>query len=811
MLWFRFLGLCPLLASIPANASGATVDYLRDVKPILTRHCVRCHGEGKEEAGLRIDTAEAMKLGGESGSISKLRHGRESLLIEVITGTHTDIPRMPYKKPPLGADQIATLRAWVNQGAIAPQNEEPGRFIHWAFVPPSRPEPPPVKQKRWVRNTIDRFILARLEKEAIKPSPEADRVTLLRRVSLDLTGIPPTPAEVDAFLRDRSRDAYERVVDRLLASSRYGERWARTWLDVARYSDSDGYSVDSPRQIWKYRDWVISAFNRDLPYDRFVVEQLAGDLLPEPTLEQRVATGFNRNTQINQEGGIDPEQFRVESVVDRANTYGTAFLGLTVSCAQCHDHKFDPLTQKEYYQLFAFFNNSPNDGHGESKAGGRLEFPGESALPPDHEVELEKARTALTAFLDGKSDHVVREIAELTPDSIQALKQKTRDAIAIPWAEQSLEQRRDIYFTLNGADTEFLNLNQSFLALDRAPRFVSTLVMSELPAPRQTFLFINGDFTRHGEAVSPGTPQELPPLTAQNPNRLDLARWTVDPGNPLTARVAVNRIWQQYWGRGLVETENDFGTQGEPPSHPELLDWLATEFIAQGWSMKAMHRLIVTSAAYRQASTVRRDLENIDPLNKLCARQTRIRLDAEVIRDVCLSASGLLFEKLGGPPVHPPQPDGVMALGQVRRPWPTSTGDDRHRRGIYTQRWRGTLHPAFAVFDAPDGVTACTRRLHSNTPLQALTLLNDPQFHEFSQALARRMLDTRRGGITSQIETAFRLCLARKPDRIERRRLVDLYQQQLQAASGSDPQRRLEAWETVARVLLNLDETITRE
>ena len=795
---------------VPVLNAGAPVDYLRDVKPILTQHCVRCHGETKEEAGLRIDTAEAMKLGGESGSVTKLRHGRESLLIEVVTGTHEDIPRMPYKKPALSTAQIDILRSWVAQGAKAPEIEEPGRFIHWAFVPPSHPEPPRVKQGRWVRNPIDRFILARLENEKIKPSPEADRITLLRRVSLDLTGIPPTPAEVDAFVRDSAKDAYERVVDRLLASPRYGERWARTWLDVARYSDSDGYSVDSPRQIWKYRDWVVDAFNRDMPFDEFVVEQLAGDLLPEPKISQRVATGFNRNTQINQEGGIDPEQFRIEAVFDRVNTYGTAFLGLTVGCAQCHDHKFDPLSQKEYYQLFAFFNNSPDDGHGQSKATGQLEFPGESALPPDFESKLAKARVSLTIYLDEKSSQIADQLAKLTPEAIHALKQKTQDALRISAAMRSLEQRSDLFFTLNGADTTFLALNQAFLSLDRAPRFVTTLVMSELPEPRETFLFINGDFTRHGEKVTAGTPQELPPLNTPHPNRLDLARWTVDPGNPLTARVAVNRIWQQYWGRGLVETENDFGTQGEPPTHPELLDWLATEFIARRWSMKAVHRLIVTSASYRQSSNIRSDLQTIDPLNKLCARQSRLRLDAEVIRDVSLSASGLLSSKMGGPPVYPPQPDGVMSLGQVKRAWVESTGEERYRRGLYTQRWRGTLHPAFAVFDAPDGATACTRRLRSNTPLQALTLLNDPQYHEFSQALGLK-LQGASGSTTKRIETAFRLCLARKPDRIERKRLAQLYEQQMKAASGSDEERRLAAWEVVSRVLLNLDETITRE
>ncbi len=794
-----------------ALGSGATVDYLRDVKPLMTQHCVRCHGESKEEAALRVDTAEAMKLGGESGSITKRRPGRDSLLLEVVTGTHPEIARMPYKKPALSSQEISTLRSWVAEGAKAPEDEEPGRFVHWAFLPPVQPEPPTVQQATWVRNAIDRFILARLERDKIVPSPEAEGVTLLRRVCLDLTGIPPSPEQVDAFLNDPSSDAYERAVDQLLASPQYGERWGRIWLDVARYSDSDGYSIDSPRQIWKYRDWVVDALNRDLPFDRFVIEQLAGDLLPEPTIDQRVATGFNRNTQINQEGGIDPEQFRIEAVFDRVNTYGTAFLGLTVSCAQCHDHKFDPITQKDYYQLFAFFNNSPDDGHGSGKAEGRLEFPDESALPPGHDEQLKKARVALSTYLESKTEQITAQIDQLTPAAIGALRPKAQEALQVPWKDQTLGQRREIFFTLNGADTEFLGLVQAFTALDRAPKFVSTLVMAELPQPRETFLFVNGDFTRHGEAVRPGTPAELPPLNVDRPNRLDLARWTVDPANPLTARVAVNRLWQQYWGRGLVETENDFGTQGELPTHPELLDWLATEFIARGWSMKAMHRLIVTSAAYRQQSHVRPDLEVTDPLNKLYARQVRLRLDAEVIRDAGLSASGLLSSKRGGPPVYPPQPDGVMALGQVKRAWVASTGEDRYRRGLYTHLWRGTLHPAFAVFDAPDAATACTRRLRSNTPLQALTLLNDQQFHEFAQALARRVLATVRGSVADQIDFAFRLCLARHPEPAERQRLVELHTQQLHASTGNDDERQAETWTTLARVLLNLDETITRE
>ncbi len=793
--------------------AAAPIDYQRDVKPIFTQHCVRCHGTQKEEAGLRVDTAESIRLGGNSGSLVRRPAGRESLLLQVVTETHEDIPAMPYKKPRLNPAEIDVLRSWVDQGAPAPENEIPGKFEHWAFVAPQRSAPPAVRQTGWPSNDLDRFILARFESEKIAPAPAADRVTLLRRLSLDLIGLPPTPAEADAFLNDRRPDAYERLVDRLLASPHHGERWARPWLDLARYADSNGYSIDAPRQIWKYRDWVVDALNRDLPFDQFVVEQLAGDLLPNPTTGQKVATGFNRNTQINQEGGIDQEQFRIESVLDRVNTFGTAFLGLTVGCAQCHDHKFDPVSQKEYYQLYAFFNNTVNDGHSKSTPGGILEFPRE-LLPADgQQAELSEARADLERYLNTHGSAITAWIAALTPEGYGSISANAREAIKIPWDRQTLAQQRSAYRSFRAKDPEFTARDARVTRLERRePKPISTLVMSELPTPRESFLFIKGDFTRRGENVSPGTPGILPPLTAANPNRLDLARWTVDPANPLPARVLVNRIWQQYFGRGLVETENDFGSQGIPPTHPELLDWLATELVTQRWSLKAMHRLIVTSATYQQSSHARPDLEIVDPLNRLLARQTRLRLDAEVVRDVALAASGLLVPKLGGPPVFPPQPDGVMNLGQSNRPWEPSQGENRYRRGLYTHFWRATPHPALAVFDAADGFSACTRRLRSNTPLQALTLLNDQQFFEFAGALAQRVQTEAKGDLPAQIDHAFQLCVVRKPSPKERERLVALFNEQFASATGvADTAKHTAAWTTVARVLLNLDETITRE
>jgi mono/diheme cytochrome c family protein len=838
----------------------AAVDYLREIKPLLTEQCSKCHGASQQKGDLRLDTAAFAQKGGENGVGFKPGQSSTSLLMQAVRGTHDTISQMPYKKPPLSEVQMALLAKWIDEGATAPADEKPETSKHWAFVPPTRPLVPPIKNlKSQTRNPIDAFILARLEKEKLSPAPEADRATLLRRLNLDLVGLPPTPEEVTAFANDKRADAYERAVERLLASPHYGERWGRWWLDAARYADSNGYSIDAPRQIWKYRDWVVAALNNDMPFDQFAIWQLAGDLVDTNTLpphtsalEPLIATGFNRNTQVNQEGGIDPEQFRVESVMDRVNTFGTVFLGLTVACAQCHDHKFDPISQKEYYQLYAFFNSTVQDGHGSGTPGGVLEIPGEIESEENIKKELEETRQDLDHYLNAKGSAVVQWEESLTDDARAKLRANVRAAMKPAWAERTREQKRTVYAAFKPDDAEFKSRNTKLTALERGtPKRVTTLVMQELKTPRETHLFTKGDFTRPADPVTPGMPAVLHPLErrlparpvdtnapravleAGAPNRLDLARWTVDPANPLLARVTVNRVWQQYFGRGFVETENDFGTQGSLPTHPELLDWLACEFrndearmtSAESrvssfvirhssftpWSLKHLHRLIVTSATYRQSSRVRPELATVDPLNKLLARQSRVRLDAEAIRDNTLFTSGLLSPKLGGPPVYPPQPDGVMNLGQSRREWKASTGDDRHRRALYTHFWRATPHPALAVFDAPDGFSACTRRIRSNTPLQALTLLNDQQFTEFADALAQRALKLPAKSDDERIAETFRLCLARTPNAAEQKRLQQLLAQQLAAESGDDATRRKEAWKTLARVLLNLDETITRE
>jgi mono/diheme cytochrome c family protein len=836
-----------LIVLVPGSVFAAEpVDYVRDIRPILTAHCTACHGAAKQRGSLRLDSVRAAQRGGNSGPALVPGKSGESRLVVAVAGGNDDVRAMPPKGPRLRAEEIDLLRRWIDGGAAIPAGDPAalaaGSSKHWAFQPIRRPVEPSVRAARWCRNGIDRFILARLEKEGVAPAPEADRATLLRRLSLDLIGLPPSPRDIDDFLSDKRADAYERVVERLLASPHYGERWGRHWLDLARYADSNGYSIDSPRSIWKYRDWVLDALNRDMPFDQFVVEQLAGDLLPNATSEQRIATGFHRNTQINEEGGIDREQFRIESIVDRTNTTGTVFLGLTVGCCQCHDHKFDPLAQREYYQLFAFFNNCDEP---------TLELPTPEQQRKRREIRARLAglEQQLRTLDTATPERVAKWEGSLTPETRSMLPAKLQAILAIApngrnarqeqaviAAYRNFEQLRHAVGGL-GQPLNYLAAAHVHALMARKklekqiaevrkelPSVPTTLVLQERKTPRVTNVLLGGDFLRKGAAVTPEVPQVLPPLAnrqrkppGNRPTRLDLARWLVDGRNPLTARVTVNRMWQQYFGLGLVETENDFGTQGTPPSHPELLDWLASEFMApspqpsppsggegrvKGWSMKAMHRLIVSSATYRQSSRQRPELAALDARNRLLARQNRLRLDAEVVRDAALSASGLLQRAVGGPSVYPPQPNGVYAFTQVPRNWQASNGPNRYRRGLYTYFWRSAPHPDLTVFDAPEALSTCTRRNRSNTPLQALTLLNDKGFYEFAQALAERIVRDCPGEDGERLAYAFRLCLGRTPNARERQALKRLLQSQANSHDG---------WIGVARALLNLDEFITRE
>ena len=856
------LAVLPALADEPATSA----DYVQDVAPIFARHCTSCHGAEKQKSGLRLDLAAAIRKGGDSGPAIEPGKSGESLLIQAITRAEGVAAMPPKGEPTLTNDEIALLKAWIDQGARAPENEKPGGKIkgagHWSFQPVVRPAVPQVVDQAWVRTPIDAFILARLETESLHPSPEADRVTLIRRLSFDLLGLPPTIAEVDAFVNDSRADAYEILVDRLLSSPHYGERWGRHWLDLARYADSNGFTRDFARSIWKYRDWVIDSVNRDMPFDQFAIEQIAGDMLPGATAQQRIATGFHRNTLINEEGGTDPEQFRVESVVDRVNTTGVVFLGLTVGCAQCHEHKYDPVSQREYYQLYAFLNNADEP---------KLDVP----TPEQIAQGLPQKRDAIRgqiAELEKQFESQQKEFDEaisawekgLSDDDKKKLPPEVLNAVTLSLVMRSEDNKKDLvkYFkNLETARQQFPVLEEIARLRKTEPQFVTTMVMQERAAPRETHIQIRGDFLRKGARVEPGVPAVLPAVHCadQVPNRLDFARWLVDPKNPLTPRVTINRIWQKYFGRGIVETENDFGTQGTPPTHPELLDWLAAELVTPTWGtgdahtpplskggsgqavsspsptappttapwgLKRLHKLLVMSATYRQSSNHRSDLAEVDAGNRLYARQSRLRLDAEIIRDVALAAGGLLNPELGGPSVYPPQPDGVFDFTQDKKPWNTETGPERYRRGMYTYLWRSSPYPAMTVFDFPDANVTCTRRNRSNTPLQSLTLANDQQFVEIAQGLALRVLKSALADDGARLTYAFRVCLSRQPSANESQRLSKfLAQQRTEFAANLKEAERLTpplvsvktnvqefaAWTAVARVLLNLDEFITRE
>lgn len=811
-----------------AKPSGPSVDFQRDVQPILTKHCLSCHGPNKARGGLRLDHPDLAFKGGNSGPVIVPGKSRESRLIRVVDGSDPEL-KMPEGGRPLSQQEIAVLVAWIDQGAVWPKPAEgpaPLRSQHWAYQPIRRPAIPAIKNSAWVRNPIDAFVLAKLEQEGIAPAPEADKLILLRRVSLDLTGLPPTLEEIETYLRDTSPDAYERAVDRLLDSPHYGERWARHWLDLARYADTDGYEKDLGRPwAWRWRNWVIDALNQDMPFNRFVIEQLAGDLLPNATVEQKVATGFHRNTLTNREGGVDQEQFRVEAVVDRVNTTFSVFFGTTMNCCQCHDHKYDPFTQREFYQIFAFFNS-------DQEVDIPAPLPGEEEALRPKLAEHERKRQELVQAIEKRRGELRAQLpnweAQLNDAARTKLPANVLAALKVPAASRTDAQNQVLLNYLAANDSILAELNKKLQAHDRAKPIVTHAQTLRLGPIRKTHVLIRGDFLRPGVEVQPGTPAVLHPFKPKHnpPNRLDLAEWIVDPANPLTPRVTVNWIWQRYFGRGIVPTVNDFGTQGEKPSHRELLDWLASEFIRQGWSLKKLHRLIVTSATYRQSSAYRPELEQRDPYNTLLARQNRLRLEAEVIRDNALAVSGLLVRRIGGPSVRPPQPAGISELTYANSArWVESQGPDRYRRGLYIWFQRTSPYPTLVMFDAPDSNTCCMKRERSNTPLQSLTLLNDVVFVECAQAFGKRLAE-QPGNVRERIRQAFRSAVTREPTAPELSRLETLWQEfaaeaqrepkQAETLLGQHrpakvPVSEAAAWVGLARVLLNLDEFITRE
>ena len=1047
----------------PPTTPAEPIDFARDVYPLLRRACFECHGPDKQKGELRLDTRPLAFHGGSGGpAIVPGKPGESELIRRVMLPKGSD-EVMPARGDPLSRAEVDTLRAWVQQGAPWPEGKEAA--AHWAYVKPTRPAPPAVRNASWPRNAIDRFVLARLEREGLRPSPEAGRATLIRRASLDLTGLPPTPAEVDAFVADQSPDAYEKVVDRLLASPQFGERWARPWLDLARYADSHGFQRDDLRDSWAYRDWVIKALNADMPFDRFTIEQVAGDLLPNATIDQRIATGFNRCAPTNVEAGSEPEETRVNQVFDRVNTVGAVWLGATLECAQCHDHKFDPISQADYYRLFAFFNNTALEadranptvpgsirflgptmalstggmgaapeagpaqenlpaalrrldrqlqarreklaaelGRWEAEAAASLAKRGEDHVlavagfessagsphkvledgsvllvddPPEKDTYTVTVRTKLTGItgfrLDALTDpslpgegpgrgdkarpnfvlhafevkaapaggggggggagartaHPVKltrpqaSYSQAKFDVAGAIDGDPKTAWAINpqfhkphWATFDTDKPigfadgTTLTFTLDqqfGGGRTIGRLRLTALTGDRsagsvpgevaaalrtpkdertpaqttrlldyrleqdeayarlkaqrdeaaggprkgAPRPPTTLVMQELPQTRPSAIFVRGSFRDPGSPVQPGTPAALHKMPDGGPaDRLALARWLVDRQNPLAARVTVNRWWAEIFGQGIVATVEDFGIKGEPPTHPDLLDWLAVEFMepstgsahpspgpagqagqARPWSMKHVLRQVVLSATYRQSSHVTPALRERDDQNRLYARGPRLRMDAEMIRDNALAAAGLLSRKQFGPPVRPYQPDGLwVKVGGERVDYVTSPGEDRHRRGIYVVWKRGAPYPSFVNFDATARLACTVKRSRSNTPLQALTLLNDPVYVEAAVALAHRVVTEKpSAGADERIAHAFRLCLSRAPSDREAQVLRKLYDAQREAAKaggdagaavkelfagvavpdGTAPEE-LSAWYAVAAALLNLDETITK-
>jgi hypothetical protein len=1011
--------------STPASVS---VDFLRDIQPLFADRCYGCHGPKEQESGLRLDDANLAMEGGDLGPAYIPGNSAESPLVQYISGTDEYIV-MPPEDSQLArftADEIGLIRAWIDQGAKRPKSNaagaRPSKSLddHWAFRLPVHPQTPAVEAADWPRNPIDSFVLAQLEQAKLTPAPEADRRTVIRRLSLDLTGLPPTLHEVRNFVNDSSPDAYERLVERLLESPHYGERWALWWLDLARYADTNGYEIDRPRSIWLYRDWVVAAFNANMPFDQFAIEQLAGDMLPNPTTSQYIATGFHRNTFINEEGGHNWEQFRWESIVDRVNTTSTIFLGLTMACAQCHDHKYDPISQREYYQFFAFLNNddepllevpqadiakkhkeklakiawleseltarlfasgdrapSKNDFskkfeewrkqaaadtrswtllepvHWSSEnnvtltklddlsllAGGdnpehdtyevtyrvpagrvtgvRLEAlpdaslphhgPGRGYLKEDgtfllSEIGITARETSAVADDDSvKRLKLVKPTAsihqEIVADAIDGNKLTgwhirkgagRRHCAVFEFAKplsMSREGEVTVKLIQNFAHQQTLGRFRIWVTSDRGPLQASdmpltverllqkppaewsvadqdevkayyltvapelrkeyklieelrrrlpaqptTLILQHRATPRITHHHIRGDFARPGPEVTAEVPKFLPPLPNDAPrDRLTLARWLVSEKNPLVARVIMNQIWQCYFGRGLVDTPEDFGTQGAKPSHPELLDWLASQFMEEGWDLKQMHRAIVTSSTYRQACASNPTKQQLDPQNVLLSHGPRFRLPAEFIRDIALTSSGLLNPKLGGPGIFTPQPAGALigAFGDPK--WPTISGSDRFRRALYTHRKRAAPYAAFATFDAPPHSTCAMRRVRSNTPLQALAQLNDEMLIEASQALARRIVQEQSGDEAARLDHGFQLCLTRTPRSEERKLLLSYFHSQRErfqldeanAATVAGPPHAdadppntiadLAAWTLVSRALLNLDEVISKE
>ncbi len=823
MNWFYFGPVWFIILALMSGGCGRTpkISFNEQIRPILNERCVDCHGGIRRQGDLSLLFRHEALAVAESGerAIVPFEPAKSELLRRVM---HADSAhRMPKDDLPLTSEEIQTLRTWIEQGA---EWED-----HWAYVFPERPELPDVSDPDWIRRPMDHFVLARLDQVGLAPQPEADCPVLVRRVTLDLTGLPPAPADVERVCGEKSQK-YETYVDTLLASPVYGERWASMWLDLARYADSKGYEKDVGRSIWRYRDWVIRAFNEDMPFDRFTIEQLAGDLLPDPTESQLIATAFHRNTMTNTEGGTDDEEFRVAAVIDRVNTTWEVWQGTSFACVQCHGHPYDPFVHAEYFEFFAFFNSTADRDLDNDYPTLPLFEPGAAANGDALVREIAGLEESMIARVRSDTLADVRRAWETALDQPEVigrvrlmLQNEVKRVVAIPEEDRGEAQRwtLDHVYAYLTDDPAVVRLRAEKEEKERelqALNPVYTPVMRELPFQRQTHVLERGSFLLRGDRVYPDTPDVLPGMPDDAPrNRLGMARWLVSGENPLTARVIVNRFWEQIFGTGLVESLEDFGTQGLGRSHPDLLDYLAVSFVEDhNWSIKSFLGSVVRSATYRQSSRVTDELRQLDPHNRMLARGPRFRLSAEQIRDQALQVSGLLSSRMYGPSVMPPQPEGIWKNPYDSRKWQTSEGQDRYRRAIYTY-WRRTIpYPSMATFDSPSREFCVSRRIRTNTPLQALVSLNDPVFVEAARALAQRMLRAEH-----PIATGYAYAMGVAPESEVLDILMPLYTDALAhytlnsegtaRFTGDSESSELAALSVVASAILNMDQFLTKE
>lgn len=777
----------------------AGVDFTKDIKPILEKHCTKCHGEEKDKGGLALHTKFHAFKESDSGEVTIISgKPEESLLFKKITETDEDEIMPP--KGALSDDKIAILKQWILEGAVWPDDGHK-ETVNWSLKPIHKAELPSIKNTSWPLNEIDHFTLAKMEQNNFTPSSIADPATVIRRVFLDLTGQLPDIKTIESFEQNPSYANYEKVVDQLLASKSYGEHWATHWLDLARYADSDGYQRDSFRQVWMFRDWVIKAINEDKPFDAFTIEQLAGDLLPKPTKDQLIATGFNRGTTINMEAGTDVEHDRIKQVMERVDVMGTVWLGSSLSCAQCHNHKYDPFSLKDYYSFMAYFNNTKMETRmGKNGKGRTIYYTGSN---------LKMFKNAGDEQRLSQANQELKAIEKKFISAVTSLETKENPPKKKP-KKMNMKQCQSVHKKKYSKNKELNSMMSHWKSAKKSVSKYSPIqsrIMEEMSTMRETRIFLRGEHTNPGKIVSPNVPKFMHKMPEGAPsNRLGLAQWLVSKENPLMPRAVVNRWWSEFFGNGISATLEDLGKQGEAPTHPQLLDWLAKDF-TEHWSRKQIHKKIVMSKTYRQSSIANPQQLKQDPGNHMYSFMKPLRLKAETIRDTVLQISGLLSSKMYGPTVKPPQPAGVWrVIGQVDNTYNVSTGENRYRKGLYTI-WRRSAHyPSFANFDAPDRGACTVKRTRSNTPMQALTLLNDEAFVEAAQAFAKRIKNFSDAKTDHQkLEYAFRLCTSRKPDQRELQILTDILQRE-----RSDKKAKYDEWFTVATVLINMHETITR-